>query len=423
MNNNNTPINMTLLEEWEKIITENQSIYIYGTGKIGNKIFSLIKETAGSAIQVKGFLVSDLTGNPLMIDDLPVMIPENLLDKTSLILVAVTEIYQDAIVQKLNGLGLVNVILAYKFSFIKEDIPSSLPQVIEIDSDELVLCQYKNSISGRYDIAVRLLAIENYFGKNSYGFDLYEKMRNRQVCDDTCEKMSVQRFTQLIKSYEKGEYDENSELITDEELQVIDGLHRLALAIYFEVSRLKVRIVQKEEKNYNGKAWFENLFSEEELGIIEEKVLDIEDKCTGTIRGILWPSVANYFDDIINIIRQQYSVSNVHDFVLDLDEFTKLTYDIYRIDSIAKWKINTKLKCMIPFSPYRIRIFDIDMKNPEFRLNNTGERVLSDKGTKLKEKIREIYKEKIIGYFPDIIFHTADNFYQSRYLEKLFQGK
>lgn len=76
---------------------------------------------------------------------------------------------------------------------------------------------------------------------------------------------------------------------------------------------------------------------------------------------------------------------------------------------------------MRPFSPYRIRIFDIHMNNPEFRMKKAVKGILSDKGAKLKEKIRELYKGKVTGYFSDIIFHTADNFYQSECIEKLFR--
>lgn len=411
---------MTVNEEWKKIIAENHSIYIYGAGKIGKKIFNLVKNTENAALKVKGFLVSDLPGNPPMIDELPVMLPENLSDRTSLVLVSVTDIYQDMIVQNLNELGFVNVVVAYKYSFIEDDASSDLPKVIQIDTNELLLCQYRDGVFNRYDVAVRLLAIENYFGKNIYGFDLYKKMQKRRAGDEAYGEISTQRYAQLIQSYEKMGYDENSELVIDEKLHLKDGSHRLALAIYFGVSRLKVRIIKKEKDNYYGKSWFEKYFSREECALIKKKVFEIESNCAGTIKGILWPSAVNFFDEIVDVIKQQYLVTNICDFVLDFDKFTKIVHDIYQIDSIAEWKINTKLKYMTPFSPYRIRIFDIDMKNPKFRLNNTKDQVLSDKGARLKEKIREMYKEKITGYFPDIIFHTADGFYQSRYIEKLF---
>ena len=197
---------------------------------------------------------------------------------------------------------------------------------------------------------------------------------------------------------------------------------RLALAIYFGVTKLKARIVSEEEIYY-GKEWFFKNFSCEECQIIEEKLSEIERSWFNPIKGILWPNVEIYFNDIIDTIKQQYTVSNIEDIILNSDEFEEIVYSIYRLDDIAEWKINTKLKYMKHFSTCHIRIFDIDFGNPEFRVKAAGGGILSDKGAKLKEKIRELYKGKVTEYFPDIIFHTADNFLQTRSIEKILGEK
>lgn len=411
---------MAIEEEWKNLIEENQSIYIYGAGNIGKKVLRLIKRTESAVKKVKGFLVSDLVGNPKMLDGFPVMIPENVSDRASLILVSVTDIYQETIVEDLKRLGFVNVIIAYKYSFMEEDISDDFPKTIEINTNELMLCQYKMGMFNRYDIVVRLLAIEEYYGKNNYGFSLYEKMQSERAEDASYGKISLQRFIKLIESYEKNGYKKDSELIIDERLHLFDGSHRLALAIYFKITRLTVRIVKRENEVFYGKEWFEGLFSQEKCNTIEEKLAIIEPDWSGTVKGILWPSVAAYFDEIIGVIEEQYTVTNINDMVFSADEFEQIVKEIYRMDSIAEWKINTKLKYMRPFSPYYVRLFDIDLGNPEFRMSKAAKGILSDRGAKLKEKIREMYKRRISGYFSDITFHTADNFYQSACIEKLF---
>lgn len=411
---------MTIEEQWKNLIDENQSIYIYGAGKIGKKVLRLIKRTESSVKKVKGFLVSDLIGNPKMIEEVPVMLPENISDRKSLVLVSVTDIYQETIVENLKQLGFLNVIIAYKYSFMEDDVSDTFPKTISINTNELMLCQYRKGLFNRYDIVVRLLAIEEYYGKNNYGFSLYEKMQSKRAEDATYGRISLKRFIALIESYEESGYKKDSELIIDESLHLVDGSHRLALAIYFGVVRLTVRIVKREDQVFYGKEWFEELFSQEECKIIENKLSMIEPCWSGTIKGILWPSVAEYFDEIISVIEEQYPVANIMDIVYEREKFEQIVNEIYRMDSIAEWKINTKLKYMKPFSPYRIRIFDIEMNNPEFRMKKAIGGILSDKGACLKEKIRQMYKGKVTGYFSDIIFHTADNFYQSGCIEKLF---
>lgn len=412
---------MTIEEEWKKLIDENQVIYIYGAGNIGKKVLSLIKKTDSAIKKVKGFLVSDLVGNPKMLDGFPVTIPKNLQDRMSLVLVSVTDIYQETIVEDLKQLGFENVIVAYKYSFMEDDNFSAFPKSIRINTTELLMCQYKEGLFNRYDIVVRLLAIEEYYGKNNYGFSLYERMQSQRAQDMSYGKISMQRFIKLIESYEKKGYKENSELIIDEKLHLVDGSHRLALALYFGVTRLTARIVQRDDEVLYGKEWFAGVFSQEECIMIENKLSLIEPEWSGTIKGILWPSVAGYFDEIISVIQEQYVVTNIRDIEFTTEKFEKKVREIYQMDSIAEWKINTKLKYMRPFSPYCIRIFDIHMDNPEFRMKKAVEGILSDKGAKLKENIRERYKGKVTGYFSDIIFHTADNFYQSECIEQMFR--
>ena len=60
----------------------------------------------------------------------------------------------------------------------------------------------------RYDMIVRLLAVENYFGKNDYGFDFYRRMQASRK-DEGWVDPAVERFRNLIKSYEENGYDSN----------------------------------------------------------------------------------------------------------------------------------------------------------------------------------------------------------------------
>ena len=84
----------------------------------------------------------------------------------------------------------------------------------------------------RYDMIVRLLAIENYYGKNEYGFNLYRKMQAARIGIDSVEP-AVFRFRKLIESYENNGYDSSSEIELDSCLHLYDGSHRMAMALYY----------------------------------------------------------------------------------------------------------------------------------------------------------------------------------------------
>lgn len=204
---------MTVEEEWEKLISENSSIYIYGAGNIGKKILDLLHKTKGAEKKIKGFLVSDLAGNPAKIQKYPVMIPEDIVNREDLVLISVTDIYQETILSDLLSMGFKNVVIAYKYSFLVNDLDCNISKTMVIDTNELMLCQYKENQFNRYDIVVRLLAIKHYYGQNAYGFNLYERMQSIRSEDENYGNISRKRFVEVIKSFEENGYNSNSELV------------------------------------------------------------------------------------------------------------------------------------------------------------------------------------------------------------------
>ena len=408
---------MQLREEWNKILKESRCLYIYGAGKIGKKIYTLIKKD-NQLHKLKAFVVSDFkVANPDYIDDKQVIGVEDLKDKNATVLVSVSDIYQNEIIEQLQKLEFTHIVCAYKFSFLdEEETPQEMPKSLMIDLRELLIQQYSKLDFNRYDIVVRLLAIEDYFGENDFGFDLYRKMQDNRVRPGYA-KTAVIRFQELIKSIKEYGYDENSEIIVDCNLRLIDGAHRVALAIYHNISKVKIRILKKSSDIDYGLKWFEQCFNSEECNLIAEQLEELSKRWFFPIKGILWPTVAPYFQEITELISNQYAVMNIADYELPKEVFQRFVYGVYHIDDIAEWKVLSKLKYFGEKDFYCIRMFDIHMRHPDFRVKKSGS-TISRNGEKLKKIIRDKYKNRI-EYFPDIIFHTGDNFFQSEYLDAL----
>lgn len=408
---------MTLEEEWDSVINNNTAIYIYGAGKIGREIFRLIVMSHHRE-KVKGFLVTQFAENPNEIEGIPVMLPENISDRSNLVLVAVTEKYQAAIMETLRKTGFLNIQIAHKYSILLNMKFDKLPEMIEVDVKELLLCQYEKKQFCRYDIIVELLAIENCYNKNNFGFFLYKKYLNKDGCYENHTAMTEKRLDSTIRDCEEKGYREELVLSVDRKLHFADEPGKVAFAIYFGIPRVKLKVLPIIEKTCFGREWLCKIYSEKEIQLIENKLYKEWLKWKQPIKGILWPCAAEYYDEIIQKIREEYVVSNIHDYTFELWEFEQIVHKIYEIGCTPEWKIKTKLKHMQYCMPYNIRIFDVNFDNPEFRIR-IGGGILSDKGAKLKKNIRELYMGKIQEYFPDIIIHTADDFYQSRYIDSL----
>ena len=101
------------------------------------------------------------------------------------------------------------------------------------------------------DVIVRILAIENYYGKNDFGFSLYNRMQQTRVANNPKipkERADNQeRFIKLIESFEQKGFDSNFPIELNKKLEVLDGAHRLALAVYHRIPEIPYYMPHEKE--------------------------------------------------------------------------------------------------------------------------------------------------------------------------------
>lgn len=282
-----------------------------------------------------------------------------------------------------------------------------------------------NSTHGftRYDMIVRLLAIENYFGKNDYGFSFYRRMQIARIGQQKVEK-AVERFLTLIKSYEKNGYDKNSKIILDKNLHLVDGSHRMAMAMFYHIPSITALVRPKEYYVFYGIEWFRiNGFTYDECKILVDKYEALK-KCYATpFICTLWSPVAQYYDEITEKLQMFGEITEVHDFNYSDEDYAFYTRGIYHVDDIEKWKIEKKIEYMRASSPtcHSIRMVAIKLENPQFRLKTKTGKSLSKQCELIKKLIRDAYKKKVDQYFHDVVIHIGDNFYQNHAIYKLLK--
>lgn len=100
-------------------------------------------------------------------------------------------------------------------------------KAVPVSVKKILYSQQRNN----YLIAIRYLAIESYFNKNDYGFEIYKKAMKMQCEAGTVEKR-IASFKNLIKAWNKEGYRKEYPILIDEELRLIDGTHRFSIALY-----------------------------------------------------------------------------------------------------------------------------------------------------------------------------------------------
>lgn len=313
----------------------------------------------------------------------------------------------------------------------EEDSSAAGVKHTRISVSELFM-QQNNNISEldylRLDIVIKYLAIENYYGLNEDGFELYSKLQagitaENEQYQGIFSDISTAVYKELIESFEKGGYDLSSEITCDKNLRLLDGAHRMALCMYHNVPMVSIQVLNLEKNivPFNVERLLSVGFTDADIKRVTDKANELFNQYRHTITCIIWPPAVLYFDAIEKEIRETIcNVVSSNDYLYSEETFPRIVKGIYHIDDIDDWKIDRKLEAMAPYAMKKIRVLELDINSPLFRLKDANNKTISVLGEELKRHFRSKYMKCIPNYIYDIIIHTADNFHQAQYLKQLF---
>lgn len=297
---------------------------------------------------------------------------------------------------------------------------------VNLTTTDLFLAQYVNNDFNAVDVAVKYLAIENYYGKNTYGFELYRKMQIKRIGENWTE-----RFKNLIRSFEGG-MDMTSWIEADVNYSIHDGAHRLALALYHNYDNIHVRVfdVEVQRRTYNLEWFVDNGFTNEEIHLIHLKLMELLNTSRKPYYCILWPPARNCYWQIIQQFEQiEHGVHITNCDCLDVPkkDFKKFIYSIYETDDIMQYKLDLKYQRMLEslkidkYQPttYQMLIVKFTIDNPDFRLKPITGLPQSKATMRMKKQIRGDFRNKITNYYYDIMMHVTDNEIQNSDVQRI----
>ena len=220
MNNNNSI-------EISDVLRRNR-IAIYGTGFVAKKFYELLKK--GLYKNIECFLVTQKKDSK-SIDGIQVKsICDFRNEKSLLVCIAVNEAVKTEIEDILNKYDIVNYIWVSPYLTelnlgkpIKRGIKISVNKIVRQCTD--------------YRLAVRYLAVENFFEKNDFGYYIYKKAQELHCEKGTAEKR-LRSFCNLIQNWETYGYSSHSRILIDENYGLLDGAHRIAVARYYGMDEI-----------------------------------------------------------------------------------------------------------------------------------------------------------------------------------------
>jgi len=126
---------------------------------------------------------------------------------------------------------------------------------------------------GRYALAIRWAAVADYYGKCQNGFMWYKRaityLHNASVAE-----VRTKVFKQLIKNWQMHGYDGIHEIAINDDFEVLDGEHRVTVALYHGERMIKCRIYKGKNLNTETSLMKKSMLIESGFDEEEIKILD-----------------------------------------------------------------------------------------------------------------------------------------------------
>ncbi len=286
---------------------------------------------------------------------------------------------------------------------------------------DLVMAQYIDNNFNDYmfcGLAVRQMAIQQKHDSQGNGIVLYQKMQEHTGFD------WWPRFSKLIDSYEKDGFDDDKPIEINRDHLIMDGAHRLSLAVYYKKEFLPVKMMDCPwNLTTNIDYFLSKDYKIEDCKLITEKTNDLLKSYVYDYVGVIWPPAKAYFDDILKdlnyIIGDRGNIIKVQDVELSVLDFDGFLRAMYHEDILDSHGMNSKIRKIMERSgdvdKYAARIIYMRFDNPKIATNYKNMSTQSLEVKRLKSVIRPRYSDKVMDYVYDVIMHISDNYIQSKF--------
>jgi len=192
----------------------------------------------------------------------------------------------------------------------------------EYSPKDIFFLQVRDNLFCRPDVTVRYLAIENYYGQNDFGFELYAKLQEIRRYKEFSDKAVIQ-FRHLIDSYEKNGYNPESFIIADKRLRLRDGAHRLALALYFSLPVITTAVYDSETFGNFSYQWYrERGLTQDEIDTIHNKSEQLREKFNTPLQCIVWEESKT--DEVIGALSRFGTIASCEKINISAEDANKI---------------------------------------------------------------------------------------------------
>lgn len=263
-------------------IVSKEKFYIYGAGKVAKRCYRALQDKK-LLNNFQGFVVTRISNSPvnIAVDNL---LEIDRIDNSEYVIVAVDYTSFLEIKRHLNELGFTKFYWVYPYLY-DFFLGSPIMCSININIDELL----RENLTSNW-IAACFLALKDKYDSNERGKKIYIKMM-REIFGVNVVKKDYERFvTESVRLQKNGYKQEYAIKISSDKKLLLDGAHRIALAVFFHQKKIIADLYDCSiadyrycygiddtniRVSYNEDGAIENKLNKEELIIIKETLKEM----------------------------------------------------------------------------------------------------------------------------------------------------
>lgn len=215
---------MTLVNDMILESLREKRLIIYGTGHVAHKFYKALQNRSLQE-NIQCFVRSGTVNVGELFEGMPVYdFKEVHIEEDNLICLAVHESLLGEIEEAVRQVT-EQYLWIYPYLY---ELMLGGPVQTDVELDiKLLLKSFRHDLR----LGVRIAAIEQRFEINTYGFDYYIRGQMLHCSKDTAVQR-LNRFLELIDRWKKSGYERRYVVSVNQNDEVIDGNHRLAMAVY-----------------------------------------------------------------------------------------------------------------------------------------------------------------------------------------------
>lgn len=285
---------------------------------------------------------------------------------------------------------------------------------------DIYQAQYWGEVCYRYDVHFRLWCALMEIAGNSIWHKRYLEVQKARKF--VVKKDYIDNYKGLIDNMRSTGFDSRYPIVVDRNLNLIDGSHRLAVALALNIESIPVIVKDRTRFHYYGKTWF-SLNMPRFLDKLDIEV-DQDSILVDSLAGVVWNPALPYLEFIVTELERHYSRVEVQIHHLHSKDLKQLVKGIYKIDGVKPSNIAKKIELLCN-SRDAISVASLSLGgvHSPYRIKSRTRTAISMKAERVKAIIRESLKKQIQNYSHDNILHLADNLKDSGEIAMYFSWK